>query len=81
MADELAVYPVLALIEELKRRDLTFLIAYADHQQFTKHDTDIVWGLDRGGNVVLQLTLLRLLTTHLDQVEQERLASPTDETA
>ena len=74
---DLGIAPVTELVEELKRRDLTFIIAWADHQQFTKRDTDIVWALDHAGNLPLKLTLLRLLTNNLNLFAAEKVTPGT----
>ena len=70
---DLALVPITELIEELKLRDITFLIAYADHQQFTKRETDVVWALDRRGILPIQLALLHLLNEHMDDVVEHRM--------
>ena len=58
------------LIQELKHRNISFLIAYCDHNEFRKSDEGgIVWGCDGGGNLVLQSTLLRFLRKWLQQIE------------
>ena len=62
------------IIAELRRRNLSFLITYVDHNEFHKgQDQGIVWGCDGGGNLALQVTLLRFLTKWVDQVETRRL--------
>jgi len=77
----LEIVPITEIVEELKRRNISFLIAWADHQQFTKDDTDIVWAIDRGGNLPLQLTLLRLMNEYLADVTKVRMSSTEDDSA
>ena len=72
---DLGVYPVDAIIEELKRRNLSFILAFVDHQQFTKDASmtnEVVWACDSGGNLALQETLLRFLTEWMKQVVEQR---------
>ena len=64
---------------ELKTRNLSFLLTWTDHNEFNKSpDQGIVWGCDSGGNLVLQVTLLRLLTGWMRQVEHDRTAPERD---
>ena len=73
MTISLATESLESLIEELKRRNISFLVAYVDHNEFNKGpDQGIVWSCDSGGNLVLQSTLLRLLVRWFHQVEQQR---------
>ena len=71
---DLQLSSVQDLVDELKSRNLSFLIVFADHQQFDKRNPDqaVVWGCDGGGNLVLQDTLLRLLTEWHGQVVKQR---------
>ena len=64
MSAELSLYPIQDLIEEFKRRNISFVLGYVDHQQFTKQESiaqEIVWGCDSGGNLVLQEALMTFL--------------------
>lgn len=73
----LEVTPLEDIIAELKRRNMSFIIAWVDHQQFTKDASlsqDIVWGIDRGGNLVLQDTLMRFMNRWHTQVLNDRTA-------
>ena len=78
---DLDLVPVTDLIASLKNRNLSFLIAYVDHNEFHKEyvDEGIVWGLDSGGNFALQATLLRFLTEWMRQLEQRRCEPGTGE--
>lgn len=63
----LALYSIVDIIKELQSRNLSFLFAWVDHLQFNKdvgQAEEIVWGIDHGGNHVLQETLLRFLNEH-----------------
>jgi hypothetical protein len=76
MSDDLALYPIEDIIAELKRRNISFIFAYADHTQFTKVEgvsQEIVWGADRGGNLALQGTLQRFLNAWMEHVVQEQV--------
>ena len=81
---DLAMYPLQEIIEELKRRDMSFILAWCDHQQFTKKkafENDIVWGIDCSGNLPLQETLRRFLNSWLDKVVKDRTQPGRDENA
>lgn len=70
---DLSTASVEDIAEELKRRNLSFLLTWCDHNEFNKSpDQGIVWACDSGGNLVLQATLLRFLTKWFRQVEQSR---------
>lgn len=72
---DLSLYPLEEIVKELKRRDMSFVLAWCDHQQFTKEkafENDIVWGCDSGGSLPLQETLRRFLNQWLDQVIKDR---------
>ena len=70
---ELSIIPIEELIAELKRRNLSFIIGYCDHNEFNKNKEEgIVWGCDAGGNLILQMTLLQFLTRWLSQIEKSR---------
>ena len=81
---EISMYPTSDLIEELKKRDLSFILAWCDHQQFSKHksfENDIVWGCDSGGTLALQETLRRFLNEWMDKIIQDRTEPGRDENA
>ena len=81
---DLSMYPLEDIIAELKCRDLSFIFAWCDHQQFNKHkafENDIVWGCDSGGNLPLQESLRNFLNKWLDQVVQDRTRPGRDENA
>ena len=71
---DLACYPIEDLVKEFKTRNVSFLIVWANHQQFDKHapGQDVVWACDSGGNLVLQDTLLKFLTEWHQQVVVQR---------
>ena len=75
--NELLLLPMDAIVGELKRRNISFLLCWVDHQQFTKDEAfkdDVVWAIDSGGNLALQTTLLRYLTAWHEQVLKQRTA-------
>lgn len=78
MPDEaLACYPIQDLVAELKRRDISFVFAFVDHQQFTKSESmaqEVVWAIDSGGNLIFQDTLIRFLNRWHEQVVRQRTA-------
>lgn len=71
---ELECTPLDEIVKELKRRNMTFVLAWVDHQQFTKIESmaqEIVWGIESGGNLALQETLMRFLRSwHAQLVRQ-----------
>ena len=84
--NDIALIPIEEIISELKRRDLSFVIAYVNHVEFHKQDNnEIVWGMDHGGNLPLKLTLTRLLSGHMEDIEKHARtrwappATPTEE--
>lgn len=82
--NELSMYPLDEIVHELKRRDLSFIFAWCDHQQFTKEkafENDIVWGCDCGGNLPLQESLRRFLNTWMDTIIKNRTSPGRDEHA
>ena len=82
--NELGLYPLEDIVKELKRRDITFLFAWCDHQQFTKQkafENDIVWGLDSGGNLPIQESLRRFLNSWMDKIINDRTRPGKDENA
>lgn len=77
MASDLDLVPVEEILKELKRRNISFIFAWVDHQQFTKDESmrqDIVWGIDRGGNLILQDVLVNFLKRWHEQVLTEGTA-------
>ena len=73
MTTELDMASMEDIAAVLKRRNISFLLTWADHNEFNKSpDQGIVWGCDAGGNLVLQSTLLRFLTKWLRQLEAQR---------
>lgn len=80
---DLSMYPLDDIVAELKRRDISFVFSWCDHQQFTKHkafENDVVWGIDSGGNLPMQDTLRRFLNIWLDKVIKDR-TEPGDRNA
>ena len=66
---------------ELKTRNLTFLLTWVDHNEFNKSpDHGIVWGIESGGNLVLQETLLRFLRRWFTQLLNQRTRPVSHET-
>ena len=81
---DLSCIPGTDMIDELKRRNCSFVFGHVDHLQFNKdagQANAIVWFLERGGNVPLQLTLGRLLAQHLEVVEQSMCSAPSADPA
>ena len=77
MASDLDLAPIEDILAELKRRNISFVFAWVDHQQFTKDASmaqDIVWGIERSGNLILQDALVNFLNTWHQQVVKERTA-------
>lgn len=77
MAADLALYPLEELVAELKNRNISFVFSWVDHQQFTKDSSmsqEIVWGIERGGNLILQDVLVNFINKWHDQVLKERTA-------
>ena len=75
MPRDLELYPLEDILVELKNRNISFIFAWVDHQQFTKDNSlsqEIVWGIDRGGNLILQDVLMKFLNTWHDQVVKDR---------
>lgn len=73
---EIQLSTVEDLIAELKRRNISFVLAWADHEQFVPGGTteQIAWGCDSGGSFVLVDTLRRFLNRWLDQEIDQRTA-------
>mgnify|MGYP001581454685 CR=1 FL=1 len=77
MSRDLELYPLEDILEELKQRNLSFVFAWVDHQQFTKDSStsqEIVWGIERGGNLILQDVLVRFINGWHRQVVKDRTA-------
>ena len=75
MARDLELYPIEEIIAELKNRNISFVFSWVDHQQFTKDSSmsqEIVWGIERGGNLVLQEVLMKFMNQWHDQVLKDR---------
>ena len=75
MPRDLELYPLKDIVEELKERNISFVFTWVDHQQFTKDmsmSQEIVWGIDRGGNLVLQEVLMKFMNKWHEQVLTER---------
>ena len=75
MARDLELYPIEDIVTELKNRNISFVFSWVDHQQFTKDASmsqDIVWGIDRGGNLILQDVLVNFINRWHDQILKER---------
>jgi len=67
--NDLELYTVEQIVHELKKRNITFIFAWADHNEFNKsHDQGVVWGIDCGGNLALQETLRRFLDIFIDNL-------------
>ena len=80
--NELEFSPLEDIVSELKRRNMSFIIAWCDHQQFTKDKpfaNEIVWGCDSGGNLPIQESLRRFLNSWLDKIISERTQPGRDE--
>ena len=75
---DLELTPIEDIVKELRRRNISFLFAWADHQQFDKRNVEegIVWGCEHGGNLILQMTILTLLSTWMHGVHSKRLEQP-----
>ena len=60
--------PIEEMVKSLRRRNVTFVIAYVDHQQldYSLTDKDITWGIDSGGVLPLKLTLTVMLQDHME---------------
>ena len=74
---DLSAYPLEDILTELKSRNLSFILAWVDHQQFTKDSSmaqEIVWGIDSGGNMILQEVLVKFINKWRDQLLMERTA-------
>ena len=70
---DLSLHSIEDLINELKERNISFVIGYVDHNEFNKgKEEGIVWGLDHGGNVALQETVLRFLNEWMDKVIERK---------
>ena len=66
---DLNLYPIEDIIKELKTRNITFILAYCDHQKFsTGLINDIVWSVDSGGNLALQATLVQFINRWMDKM-------------
>ena len=77
MPRDLELYPLEDIVEELKNRNISFVFSWVDHQQFTKDSSmsqEIVWGIERGGNLVLQDVLVNFLNRWHEQVVKDRTA-------
>lgn len=77
MPRDLELYPLEEIIAELKNRNISFIVSWVDHQQFTKDNPmseEIVWGIDRGGNLILQEVLMKFMNTWHKQVLANRTA-------
>ena len=75
MARDLELYPLEDIVAELKERNISFVFSWVDHQQFTKDSSmsqGIVWGIDRGGNLILQEVLVNFINKWHEQVVKER---------
>ena len=67
--EELDLQPIEDVLASLKRRNLSFIMAYVDHNEFNKSKEEgIVWACESGGNLVLQESLRRFLNRWLGQV-------------
>ncbi len=80
---DLQLYPMQQIVDEMKRRNISFVIAWADHVQFNKEQNrEIVWAMDRGGAIPLQITLANMLAGHLQDVEKavrSRMPKPNED--
>ena len=77
MARDLELYPIEDIVAELKNRNISFVFSWVDHQQFTKDTAmshEIAWGIDSGGNLILQDVLVNFITRWHDQLLKERTA-------
>lgn len=77
MPTDLELIPIEDMIAALKRRNITFVFSWVDHQQFTKDESmaqEIVWGIERGGNLILQDVLMNFMNKWHEQVLKERTA-------
>ena len=74
---DLSIYPLDDILAELKSRNISFVCSWVDHQQFTKESAmvqDIVWGIDCGGNLILQDVIVNFINKWHDQLLKERTA-------
>ena len=77
MPRDLELYPLEDIVEELKNRNISFVFSWVDHQQFTKDSSmaqEIVWGIERGGNLILQEVLMKFMNKWHEQVLADRTA-------
>ena len=72
------------ILNELKTRNISFVFAWVDHQQFVKDSSmcnEVVWAIERSGNLVLQDTLIRFMNVWHEQVVKERTGPGRNEAA
>ena len=82
MSQDLSLLPTDEMVEELKKRNLSFIIAWADHLQFNNDQSpgELVWTLDRGGILPVQLSLLIMLESYMKSVrDRVCISKPGDE--
>ena len=77
--NDLDLTPTEELVDALKRRNLTLIVAWCDHQQFDKQTDGIVWGVDHSGALPLKLAMLTLLTKCLDHLSDQKTIPGTTE--
>lgn len=72
--NDLSLMTTESIVAELKQRNISFVIAYIDHNELNKTSDGVVWACDAGGNLPLKLTCLRLLNEWMEKVTTRKLA-------
>jgi len=68
----LELYPIEDMVKELRQRNISFVIGWADHQQFNHKSDGIVWATDHGGVLPLKKLLAGWIDHMLKNIEDAK---------